>query len=340
MTQTTQNRRFILKNRPVGEPKLEDFELVEHALSAPGEGEVLARTIYLSLDPYMRGRMSAAKSYADPVELGALMVGGTVSEVLESRDPRLRPGDLVQGEGGWQTHALMRADRLRKLDPAAAPISYALGILGMPGMTAYAALLDIGQPKAGETIVVSAAAGAVGSVAGQIGKLCGARVVGVAGTEAKCAYVVEELGFDACINRHAENLPGALQAAAPDGIDVYFDNTAGLVLEAVMQAINLHARIALVGLIAQYNSGNPAGPNLAPLLVKRASIKGFLVSDYAHRARDFARDVGGWLRAGKLTYREDRVAGLENAPRAFIGLLRGENFGKAIVEVGPDPSAR
>ena len=336
---SSMNRQILLKSRPVGEPKESDFALVETPIPEPGEGEVLNRTVYLSLDPYMRGRMSDRASYAAPVELGSVMVGGGVSQVMQSNHPQFSAGDFVLGYDGWQAYGVSKGETLRKLDPKQAPISYALGITGMPGMTAYFALLDVGQPQSGETVVISAASGAVGSVAGQIAKIKGCRVVGVAGSDAKCDYVMKELGFDECINRNTQDLSSALKAACPDGIDVYFDNTAGAILEAVLQQINLGARIPLVGLISQYNAENPPpGPNLMPLLVKRALIKGFLVSDYQQRQAEFLNDVVQWLQAGKLKYKEDVVEGLENAPRAFIGLLQGKNFGKLIVKVSEDPA--
>ena len=336
---SSMNRQILLKSRPVGEPKESDFALVETPIPEPGEGEVLNRTVYLSLDPYMRGRMSDRASYAAPVELGSVMVGGGVSQVMQSNHPQFSAGDFVLGYDGWQAYGVSKGETLRKLDPKQASISYALGITGMPGMTAYFALLDVGQPQSGETVVISAASGAVGSVAGQIAKIKGCRVVGVAGSDAKCDYVMKELGFDECINRNTQDLSSALKAACPDGIDVYFDNTAGAILEAVLQQINLGARIPLVGLISQYNAENPPpGPNLMPLLVKRALIKGFLVSDYQQRQAEFLNDVVQWLQAGKLKYKEDVVEGLENAPRAFIGLLQGKNFGKLIVKVSDDPT--
>ncbi len=326
------NQQIRLVRRPVGEPTVEDFRLVEEAVPTPGDGEVLLRTQWLSLDPYMRGRMSEARSYVSPAALDSVMVGGTVGKVVTSNDPRFAVGDLALGYGGWQQFSVESAASLQKLDPAMARPSYALGILGMPGMTAYCALNDIGAPKAGETLVVSAAAGAVGQVAGQLGKIAGCRVIGVAGGEEKCRYVVEELGFDACIDRKVEALDDAFARHAPDGIDIYFDNTAGAILEAVMKHLRLGARIPLVGLIEQYNAVTaPKGPNLAPLLVARAKIEGFLVSDHAAHTRDFLKTVGGLLQSGKLHYREDIVEGLEAAPAAFIGLLRGANLGKLLV---------
>ncbi|MEH1968304.1 MULTISPECIES: NADP-dependent oxidoreductase [unclassified Nostoc] len=334
------NKQIILKSRPVGEPKESDFALVETPTPEPGEGEILSRTIYLSLDPYMRGRISAGESYAASVELGSVIVGGTVSQVIKSNHPQFQVGDFVLSNNGWQTYAVSKGETLRKLDPTQAPLSYSLGVLGMPGLTAYAALLDIGQPKEGETVVVSAASGAVGAVAGQIAKIKGARVVGIVGSDDKRDYIVEELGFDVGINRKTQELDSALKEAAPNGIDVYYDNTAGVILETVLQQINLGARIPLVGLISEYNAiSTPPGPNLRPLLIKRALIKGFLVGDYQHRFNDFLHDVSGWLQSGQLKYKEDVAVGLENAPSAFIGLLRGDNFGKLIVKVNDDPTA-
>ncbi len=335
----TMNRQVLLVNRPVGEPRESDFAVVEAPAPEPGPGQLLVRTIYLSLDPYMRGRMSAAASYAQPAELNRPMVGGTVSQVVRSNHPRFTEGDLVLGYNGWQEYAVSDGRGDRPIDPTLGPISYFLGALGMPGMTAYCALLDVGRPKAGETVVVSAAAGAVGSVAGQVAKIKGCRAVGLAGSDAKCDFVVRELGFDACINYKTEDLDRALERTCPGGIDVYFDNVAGPVLEAVLRHINLGARIPLVGLISQYNAPKPPpGPNLMPLLVRRALIQGFLVGDHEAEREQFLRDVSGWLREGKLKYREDVVPGLENAPRAFLRLFRGENFGKLLVQVSPDPT--
>lgn len=332
------NRQIVLKRRPVGAPSPDDFALVESPRPAPAEGEVLTRTIYLSLDPYMRGRMNEGRSYARPVELGQVMVGGTVGEVVASRYPGLARGDLVLGYDGWQEYAVAKGPALRKLDPAVAPISTALGVLGMPGLTAYVGLLDIAGPRPGETVVVSAAAGAVGSIVGQIAKIKGCRAVGVAGTREKCDYVVRELGFDACVSHRTADLVGALREACPAGIDVYFENVGGAVLGAVLRLINPGARIPLCGLIAQYNAVEPpAGPNLAPILVNRALIKGFIVSDHLDRTADFLRDGVQWIRQGRLRYREDVVEGLANAPRAFVGLLEGRNFGKLLVRVSEEP---
>jgi hypothetical protein len=336
---TPVTRQIVLRARPVGMPRPGDFELVEAPLPSPRDGEVLCRTIYLSLDPYMRGRISGLKSYAASVDLGQVIVGGTVGEVLESKHPALARGDVVLGYDGWQSHAVAKAAGLRKLDPKQAPVSTALGVLGMPGMTAYVGLLDIGEPRPGETVVVSAASGAVGSAVGQIAKIKGCRAVGVAGSADKCDYVVHELGFDACVNYKRGDLAAALRDACPKGIDVYFENVGGDVLRAVMTQLNQNARIPLCGLISEYNATEVGpGPNLRPLLFNRALIRGFIVSDHMARLGDFLRDCGAWVREGRLKYREDVVVGLEKAPEAFIGLLQGKNFGKLLVRVGEDPT--
>jgi NADPH-dependent curcumin reductase CurA len=278
--------------------------------------------------------MSTGPSYAAPAEVGQPMPGGTVSQVVESNNPAFKRGQFVLGYDGWQEYGLSSGRELRVLDPDDAPVSYALGVLGMPGMTAYVALLDVGRPVAGETVVVSAAAGAVGSVAGQIAKIEGCRAVGIAGSDAKCDYVTRELGFDACINYKTQDLDAALEAACPKGIDVYFDNVAGPILTAVLRHINIGARIPLVGLISQYNAESPPpGPNPGVLLTKRALIQGFLVGDHNHRRADFLANTSRWLREGKLKYREDVVEGLANAPAAFLGLFEGRNFGKLLVKV-------
>ena len=333
------NRQILIRSRPTGEPRPADFELVETPAPVPGEGELLCRTIYLSLDPYMRGRMDEGRSYTGGMNpaLGTVMVGGTVSEVITSNNPQFRPGEFVQGFNGWQAYAVSKGAGIRKLDPRVAPLSTALGVLGMPGMTAYVGLLDIGRPKPGETVVVSAASGAVGSVVGQLAKLKGCRAVGVAGSEAKCEHVVRELGFDACVNYKAGPLRPALQKACPDGIDVYFDNVGGDVLAAALTLVNQNARIPLCGLISQYNATEPPpGPNLRAVLVNRVLIKGFIVSDHLDRQADVLRECTQWYREGRLKYTEDVVTGLENAPEAFVGLLRGRNFGKLIVKVGEE----
>jgi NADPH-dependent curcumin reductase len=339
MTVTSMMRQILLRRRPVGLPGPDDFDLVETPIPDVPDGEVLRRTIYLSLDPYMRGRMSDAPSYATPVAIGQPIVGHTVSQVVASNNPEFAPGDVVAGYDGWREYAVSKGTDLRKLNPVAPPISTALGVLGMPGMTAYVGLLDIGQPKAGETVVVSAASGAVGSIVGQIARINGCRAVGVAGSAEKCAYVVDELGFDACVNYKAGDFRAQLAATCPNGIDIYFENVGGAVFRAVLTLLNQNARIPLCGLIADYNATEPErGPNLRPLLVKRAMIKGFIVSDYRERTPDFLRDCSTWLFEGRLKYREDIVDGLENAPAALLKLFDGTNFGKLIVRVSPDPT--
>ncbi len=340
----TINRQVLLAARPEGEPRDSDFRLAEGPVPEPGDGQVLCRTIYISLDPYMRGRMSAAKSYAEPVEIGEVMGGGAVCRVVASKREGFAPGDIVLGYGGWQDYALSDGSDLRRIDPANAPISTALGVLGMPGLTAYTGLLNIGKPREDETLVVAAASGAVGSVVGQIGKIKGCRAVGIAGSAEKCRFVVEELGFDACLNHRDPDFAEQLAASCPDGIDVYYENVGGAVFEAVLPLLNFFARIPVCGLIAQYNATElPAGPNQIPalmraILTKRLTFRGFIVTDFADQAAAFAKEVGGWIREGRLRYREDIVDGLENAPRAFQGLLRGENFGKLVVRVSPDPT--
>ncbi|MHA1154369.1 MAG: NADP-dependent oxidoreductase [Alphaproteobacteria bacterium] len=347
------NRRIVMAARPEGAPQEGDFRLEEAAIAEPGAGEILCRTLYLSLDPYMRGRMNAAKSYAPRVEVGELMVGGAVSEVLRSRAEGFEASDIVFGYTGWQDYWTSEArgvQGLRKVDPALAPISTALGVLGMPGMTAYTGLYNIGQPRAGETLVVAAAAGPVGSLVGQIAKIEGLRAVGIAGSAEKCAYVTGELGFDACLNHREAGFAEALAAACPEGIDIYWENVGGAVFEAVLPLLNRFARVPVCGLVAQYNAPQlkagepPPGPNRIPQLMRavltdRLLIRGFIVWDYADQEDEFRDTVTGWLRDGRIKYREDIVDGLENAPRAFQGLLQGKNFGKQIVRVVEDPTA-
>jgi NADPH-dependent curcumin reductase CurA len=336
-------RRVVLAARPAGLPRPSDFRFEEAPLPKPGPGEVLLRTLYLSLDPYMRQVMNAVGPlYAPAVELGAPMVGGTVSRVIASSHPQFTPGQLVLANAGWQEYAVSNGADLTALPDMPAP-SQALGVLGMPAFTAYAGLLDIGKPKPGETVVVSAATGAVGSVAGQIAKLKGARVVGIAGGARKCRYAVEELGFDACIDRHDPHFAQQLAAACPQGIDVYFENVGGAVWDAVLPLLNLHARVPVIGVIAHYNEDAAhAGPDrLAPLMTmmvqKRLHVQGLVILDhYATRHADFLRDMGAWVAEGKVRLREDLAEGLENAPAAFIGMLQGKNFGKAVVRVARD----
>jgi NADPH-dependent curcumin reductase CurA len=328
------NRQVLMAARPEGAPRDSDFSLVESPRPKPGDGQVLCRTLYLSLDPYMR----------EGVEPGEVMVGQTVSEVVVSNHPGFASGDIVLAGGGWQDYAVSDGKDLRKLDPSLAPVSTALGVLGMPGMTAYTGLLNIGRPKEGETVCVAAASGAVGSVVGQIARIKGCRTVGVAGSPEKCAYVVSDLGFDACLNHRDPNFPAQLEAACPDGIDIYFENVGGAVFEAVLPLLNFFARMPVCGLIAQYNALElPPGPNQIPLLMravltKRLAIRGFIVWDFAEQEAEFTKQMGAWIREGRVKYREDIVDGLENAPRTFMGLLEGKNFGKQIIRVAPDPT--
>jgi NADPH-dependent curcumin reductase CurA len=333
------NRKIVLASRPDGEPQPEHFKLIESEVPEPGEGQVLLKTLWLSLDPYMRGRMSAARSYAKPVEVGDVMVGGTVSEVVTSHNSGFKPGEIVLSYVGWQEYALSDGNGLIKLDPKRAPITTALGVLGMPGMTAYAGLLTIGQPKAGETVVVAAATGPVGSAVGQIAKLKGARAVGIAGGPEKCRYLTEELGFDAAVDHRSPDLKDKLAAACPKGIDVYFENVGGAVWDAVFPLLNNFARVPVCGIIAHYSDSKlPPGPDRTPQLMgailrKRLTLRGFIVWDFADQLGVFQRDVGKWLAEGKIKYREDVVEGLERAPEAFMGLLKGKNFGKLLVRV-------
>lgn len=337
------SRRIILNSRPVGAPTLNNFRLDEALLPAPTSGQLLLRTRFLSLDPYMRGRMSDGPSYAAPVALGEVMVGSTVSRVEVSRHPDFQAGDLVLGQSGWQTHALSDGAHLIKLDAGLTHPSLALGVLGMPGFTAYMGLLDIGRPQAGETVVVAAASGAVGAVVGQIAKIKGCRVVGIAGGATKCGYVVDELGFDACIDHRAADFRQQLADACRRGIDVYFENVGGAVFDAVLPLLNARARIPLCGLIAHYNDvAAPAGPDrlgllTRTLLTKRIRMQGFIIfDDYGQRYGEFFAQMSDWLKAGRIKFREDIVDGLEQAPEAFIGLLEGRNFGKLIVRVDAD----
>ncbi|BEO28741.1 MAG: NADP-dependent oxidoreductase [Serratia marcescens] len=340
MSPSQQNRRFLLASRPHGEPTASNFRLDTVPVPQPGAGQLLLRTVYLSLDPYMRGRMSDAPSYAPPVEIGQVMVGGTVSRVEASHHPDFSVGDWVLGYDGWQDYALSDGNGLRNLGPHLSHPSRLLGVLGMPGFTAYMGLLDIGQPQAGETLVVAAASGAVGSVVGQIGKLKGCRVVGVAGGAEKCRYVVEELGFDACIDHRAPDFADQLAAACPQGIDIYYENVGGAVFDAVLPLLNAKARIPVCGIIAHYNAtGLPAGPDRLPLLEglilrKRIRMQGFIIfDDYGSRFDEFLQQMSSWVEQGKIKFREDIVDGLEQAPQAFIGLLQGKNFGKLVIRV-------
>lgn len=335
------NRKIVLNSRPIGAPTAANFHLEEQKIPVPSDGQMLLRTLYLSLDPYMRGRMSDAPSYAAPVPVGDVMVGGTVSRVEASLHPDYQPGDLVLGYSGWQEYDISNGTGLTRLDARMTHPSLALGILGMPGFTAYMGLLDIGQPKEGETIVVAAASGGVGSAVGQIAKLLNnCRVVGIAGGADKCRFVVDKLGFDACIDRRNPDFPQQLAAACPKGIDVYFESVGGAVFDAVLPLLNVSARVPLCGLIAHYNDTVlPQGPDrlgllTRTLLTRRIKMQGFIIfDDYGDRYEEFYDQMSAWLSEGRIKYREDIVDGLENAPEAFIGLLEGKNFGKLVVRV-------
>ncbi len=336
-----QNRQVLLKRRPSGAPAATDFEIADAPLPDPAEGEVLVRGIYLSLDPYMRGRISAVRSYAKPVDIGAVMEGRVVGEVVRSRDPSFREGDHVFGGSGWQLYSAVSGGNLIKLDPAEAPLSTVLGVLGMPGLTAYVGLSNIGQPKSGETVVVSAASGAVGAAAGQLAKRAGARVVGIAGGADKCRYVETELGFDACLDHRSADLGAALDQACPNGIDVYFENVGGAVQQAIFPRLNDFARMIMCGMVAEYNDFEPRpGPNLMAVVRKRIKIQGFIVGDQWQRWGEYRALAAPLVKSGELRYREDIVDGLDNAPDAFIGLLQGRNFGKLLVRLGDDPTRR
>jgi leukotriene B4 12-hydroxydehydrogenase/15-oxo-prostaglandin 13-reductase len=330
------NRAFVLASRPVGLPKESDFKIAEKPIPELQDGEVLVRALYLSVDPYMRGRISGMKSYAAPVEIGGTIVGGGVAEVVESKNPDYAAGDIVDIYMGWQEYAISNGRGLRKLDPSIAPVSTALGVLGMTGLTAYFGLLDVCDPKPGQTVVVSGAAGAVGSVVGQIAKLKGCHTVGIAGGDDKVEYILSECGFDAAFNyKTTANYAAKLKELCPKGIDVYFDNVGGPLTDAVFTMLNVGARISICGQISQYNNTQvEMGPRLlGALIVARAKVQGFLVSDYAARFGPGLAEMGKWVHEGKIKYREDIVEGFENLPRAFIGLLQGENIGKRLVKV-------
>ena len=341
MTQSdSTNRKFVLAKRPKGEPDDSTLRLETEAILTPGKGEMLLRNEFLSLDPYMRGRMSDAPSYAAPVEIGAVMVGGTIAQVVSSDVAGFAPGDWVQAFGGWQDYALSDGTGVINMGKSPQNPSWALGVLGMPGLTAWAGLTQIGMPKKGETLVVAGASGPVGATVGQIGKIHGLHVVGIAGGAKKCAHVVDTLGFDACIDYKADGFPAALKAAAPDGIDIYFENVGGAVFDAVLPLLNSKARIPVCGLISQYNAtALPDGPDrlnlfLGTILRKRMTLRGFIVFDnFGHLYPEFAKQMGEWIKAGKVQYREEMIVGLERAPAAFVGLLRGKAFGKRVVRL-------
>ncbi len=335
-----QNTRIVLASRPQGDVKPENFRRETAAAATPADGHVLVRVIYLSLDPYMRPRMTEMNSYTPPFELGQALTGGAVAEVIESKSDRFRPGDIVMGMFGWEQYSTADARGLRKLDPKAAPLVANLGVLGMPGYTAYHGMLRIGQPKPGETVFVSAATGAVGAVAGQLAKIKGARVVGCASSDAKCDYAVKELGYDACFNHTKQrDYDAVLKELCPKGIDVDFENVGGPIFHAVFKAMNNFGRMAMCGAISEYQDATPQpGPEkMFTIIQRRLEIKGFIVSDHIQSMGEFVRDVSGWIKEGKIRYRETMVDGLDNAPEAFMGLLQGTNFGKLIVRVGDEP---
>jgi NADPH-dependent curcumin reductase len=339
------SRQVRLARRPEAEPTDDTFAFEEHELPPLEDGQLLLRVVYLSLDPYVRGRLSDAASYADPVGIGEVIVGGTVCVVEESRDPSYVVGDVVLSYSGWQTHAIVEAGQVRRLDPSRAPVSTALGVLGMPGFTAYAGLLEIGRPQPGETVVVAAATGPVGSAVGQIAKVKGARAVGIAGGEKKRQALLDEFGFDVALDHRSPTFADDLAAAVPDGIDVYFENVGGPVTRQVLRHVNLYARMPVCGLVADYNAtGGAEGRDRLPgfmrlVLTKSLTVRGFIQGEFVPtHTRDFVREMSGWVADGSVRYREDVVDGLDAAPEAFRGLLTGANFGKLLVRVSPDPT--
>jgi NADPH-dependent curcumin reductase CurA len=333
-TDVATNMQVLLANRPTGWVAESDFRIVESPLPKAGPGELLVKVHWLSLDPYMRGRMNATKSYARAVEIGEVMTGGTVGEVIESSHPKFKPGDHVVGNLGWQQYAVSDGEGLTKVDPKLVPLSCYLGVVGMPGATAWIGLLEHCQPKAGETVVVSAASGAVGSVVGQLAKMQGCRAVGIAGGSAKCDYVVKELGFDACVDYKAGKLYEDLKTACPDGVDCYFENVGGEVMDTVFRQLNAFSRVALCGMISDYNLTEPYGVKmLRALLMNRVRLQGFIVSDRMDLYQRALQRLGKAVAQGRIKYRETVAQGLENAPRAFIGMLKGENLGKQLVKV-------
>lgn len=337
---TTHNRKFVLAQRPKGAPNKDTLRLETEAIIPAGQDQMLLRNIYLSLDPYMRGRMSEGPSYAAPVAIGEVMVGGTIAQVVTSDIPGFGAGDWVQAFGGWQDYAVSDGTGVINLGPAPENPSWALGVLGMPGLTAWAGLTQIGQPKSRETLVVAAASGPVGATVGQIGKILGLHVVGIAGGPQKCAHVVDVLGFDACIDHKATAFSAALKSAVPHGIDIYFENVGGSVFDAVLPLLNTKARIPVCGLISQYNAtALPPGPDrmnqlLGTILRKRLTLRGFIVfNDFGHLYPEFAKQMGQWVKDGKVKYREEVINGLEQAPTAFVELLRGDAFGKRVIQL-------
>jgi NADPH-dependent curcumin reductase CurA len=332
-----QNKEIRLASRPVGMPTLDNFRLVDADMPQPNDGDVLAKSLYISVDPYLRGRMREGRSYIPPFEVGQVIDSGGIGKVIESRSSKFQPGEIVTGQFGWRLYNVSKADGLMKVPPGV-PVTTALGVLGMPGLTAYFGLLDIGQPQPGETVVVSGAAGAVGTTVCEIAKIKGCRVVGIAGSDAKNRYLKEELGVDAVINYKTDDIRQALKDACPNGIDVYFDNVGGEISDAVMPLINRGSRIIICGQISFYCVDRPeVGPRPQPyLLINRALMKGFIITDYAAKFSEGVKQLAEWLAAGKLKYAESIVEGFENTPQAFIGLFTGENLGKQIVKVGDD----
>jgi len=333
------NRQIVLAARPVGWPKDSDFRLESAPMPALAEGQFLARNIYMSVDPYMRGRMNDAKSYAQPFQIGKAMEGGAVSRIVESKNPAFAVGDHVMTMFGWREYLISDGRGVNKVDPRLAPLPAFLGVLGIPGMTGWYGLKEIGQPKAGETLVVSGAAGATGSLVVQMGKILGCRVVGTAGGPAKCKFLTDELGVDVAIDYKKEtDLFAALKNACPKGVDIYFENVGGELLDCVLRLANPFARIPFCGMISQYNNTAPEpGPRyMTSIIGNRIRLQGFIISDHFARMAEFLGEVGGWIKAGKIKHRETIVEGIENAPRAFLGLMHGENMGKMLVKVGPD----
>ncbi len=330
----TTNKAWTLASRPAGWVTPENFKLVESQRPRPAEGEVLVKNLWLSLDPYMRGRISDAKSYVKGVDIGEVMVGQTVGEVIESKSPGFAQGDKVLTQLGWQLYGCAKGAELNKVDGTRTPLSYYLGVLGMPGMTAYFGLKEIGQPKAGETVVVSAASGAVGSVVGQLAKITGCRAVGIAGGKQKCDYVVNDLGLDACIDYKAGNLNRDLKEACPKGVDVYFENVGGETLDTMLKVMNPFSRIVVCGLISEYNATEPYGVKMfRSILVNRIKVQGMIVFDWKDRYGEALKALAGHLAQGKLKYRESVLEGIENAPKGLVALLKGQNFGKQLVKL-------
>lgn len=331
------NHRITFARVPKGLPVPADFGADTTAIPSPGPGQFLARNVYLSLDPYYRNVMKGSQMYADRLSPGDAMTGETVSQVIESRHGDYQTGDYVTMRGGWQEYAISSGQGIRRLDPAMAPVSTALGVLGMPGLTGYAGLVYLGEPKPGETVVVSAATGGVGTTAGQVARLVGARAVGIAGSDEKCEFAVRELGYAACVNYRKGDLAGQLKAACPDGINVYFDNVGGDTLAAVLRNLALYARVVLCGMIEAYSmDAPPPGPFLGPVVGARATMKGLVVYDHMHRFGELTKVVGGWIASGQFRYREDITEGIAGAPEAFCRLMRGENFGKSIVRISAE----